>query len=52
MNYEEFEFWGYEKAGGRYDIISGGQRNNLIFYVLCLELMLGGYSTYFFRTEK
>ena len=31
MDHGDSEFWGYEKVGGRYDVINGGQRKNPFF---------------------
>ena len=52
MDHGVSEFWGYEKFGGCYDAINGGQRKNPFFdLTLHLELTLDGYPTHF-RTEK
>ena len=45
MDHGDFEFWGFKKVGGHYDVINGGQRKNMIFFdlTLRLELILDGY---------
>ena len=45
MGNGNFEFWGFKKVGGHYDVINGGQRKKMIFFDLTLRLesMLNGY---------
>ena len=45
MDHGDFEFWGFKKFGGHYDVINGGQRKKMIFFDLTLRLesMLNGY---------
>ena len=34
MDHGDFEFWGFKKVGGHYDVINGGQRKKNIFFDL------------------
>ena len=45
MDHGDFEFWGFKKVGGHYDVINGVQRKTIIFFdlTLRLELILDGY---------
>ena len=45
MDHGDFEFRGFKKVGGHYDVINGGQRKKGLFLdlTLRLELMLDGY---------
>ena len=47
MDHGDFEFWGFKKVEGHYDVINGGQRKKSFFFDLRLrlELMLDGWST-------
>ena len=53
MDHGDFEFWGFKKVEGHYDVINGGQRKKVFFFDLRLrlELMLDGCSTDL-KTEK
>ena len=33
MDHGDFEFWGFKKAGGHYDVINRGQRKIMIFSI-------------------
>ena len=47
MDHGDFEFWGFKKVEGHYDVINGGQRKKKFFFDLRLrlELILDGCST-------